>query len=112
MIERYCTAPVRNIGNDHVNGHIGFLCYMLWDIFVLYPGNSSAAMMEESVGVMDSAIHSQNDQCITSAIHSLGHWVREVHSARRVLNRWLRSPTTTNAVVIDYAKIAKTGYIL
>lgn len=110
--ERYCTAPVTDVGNDLSDGTFGYLCYMLWDIFVLHPGNATAPMITAAIDVMDTAINSNNDQCIVSALHGLGHWVPEAPAARHVIQSWLRSPSTENGVVIDYANIAKTGCVL
>ena len=47
--DRYCLSPVGSIGNDHLNSGIGYLCYMLWDLFVLYPGNASPAMVSATM---------------------------------------------------------------
>ncbi|MBK9945932.1 MAG: hypothetical protein IPP12_01925 [Nitrospira sp.] len=110
--DRYCLSPVGSIGNDHLNGGIGYLCYMLWDIFVLYPGNASPAMVSAALGVMSNALQMKNDNCIVSAIHGLGHWATDVPRAPQVLRQWLRKPTTTNPTVISYAKEATTGCVL
>jgi hypothetical protein len=110
--DRYCLSPVRSIGNDHLNGGIGYLCYMLWDIFVLYPGNASPAMVTAALDVMSKALQMKNDNCIVSAIHGLGHWAMDVPRATQVLQQWLRNPTTTNPAVISYANEATTGCIL
>ena len=76
--DRYCLSAVGNIGNDHIDGGIGYLCYMLWDIFVLYPGNASPAMVSTALEVMSNALQMKNDNCIVSAIHGLGHWAFDV----------------------------------
>ena len=109
---RYCLAPIESIGNDHLDGHIGYLCYMLWDIFVLYPGNASSAMVSAVLDVMTNGIYMENDNCIVSAIHGLGHWAGDEAQAVQILQQWLCQPTTQNTNVIDYAKQATTGCIL
>jgi len=109
--ERYCTAPVENIGNDQGDGQMGFVCYMLWDGFVLYPGNVSPKLVAAGLGVMEHAIHSKNDNCIVSAIHGLGHWVDDAPRAAQILELWLRRPTSQNKAVREYAKHATTGRI-
>lgn len=111
FFERYCEAPVTRVGYDLDDGEIGFLCHMFWDIFVLYPGNSSKPMIDAAVEVMKDALYSATDNCIVSAIHGLGHWVSAVPSAAQVLEDWLKSPTTNNAAICRYAAQAKTGYI-
>jgi hypothetical protein len=110
--ERYCTAPVVNIGNDQTDGKIGFICYMFWDVFVLYPGNASPLMQSAAIGVMRSALDSRNDNCLASAIHGLGHWVTDVPEASTILKQWLRRPTTANAQIVKYARTATSGMIL
>jgi hypothetical protein len=110
--DRYCLAPVGSIGNDHLDGGIAFLCYTLWDIFVLYPGNASKAMTAAALDVMANGIQMKNDNCIVSAIHGLGHCATDDSRALQILQQWLRKPTTQNAKVLDYAKQATTGCIL
>lgn len=112
FFERYCAAEVVNIGDDQSDGQIGYICYMFWDIFVLYPGNASPMMKSAAIDVMKTALHSRNDSCLASAIHGLGHWVTDVPEAAVVLNQWLRRPTTRNAEVIQYARAATGGMIL
>jgi hypothetical protein len=110
--ERYCTAPVTRIGYDVADGQIGYLCHMFWDLFVLYPGNATAPMQRAAINVMKSALTSPVDACLASAIHGLGHWVADVPEAARVLENWLRHPTTANREVLRYAREATTGGIL
>jgi hypothetical protein len=112
FFDRYCFAPVGNIGNDHLYGGIGFLCYMFWDIFVLHPGSASVAMVSAALDVMTNALRMKNDNCIVSAIHGLGHWANDAPRAGQILRQWLRRPSTTNPVVIQYAHRALTGSIL
>lgn len=110
--ERYCLAPVQDIGNDHIDSGISYLCYMLWDIFILRPDNASPAMVSAALDVMSSAMQLENDNCIVSAIHGLGHWVTDVPHASEILWQWIHAPTTKNPIVLAYAEQAKTGYIL
>lgn len=108
---RHCTQPVNNVGNDF-EGWLGFTCYMLWDVFVLYPGNASPAMTAAGLEVMSDALKLTNDSCLVSALHGLGHWAGERPEAKTIVQRWLRRPTTTNQEVLEYAAQAETGYIL
>jgi hypothetical protein len=110
--DRYCRLPVCSIGNDHLDRGAGYLCYMLWDIFVLYPGNASPAMVDAALQVMRFGIQMTNDNCIVSAIHGLGHWSYNAPHAKETLREWVRKPTTRNPNVIEYAEQAKMGYIM
>jgi hypothetical protein len=110
--DRYCISAVESIGDFQLDGQIGFLCYMLWDIFVLYPGNASPAMISAALDVMTNAIQMTNESCIVSAIHGLGHWATDERRATQILQQWLRKPTTKNDRVIEYAEQATTGCIL
>jgi hypothetical protein len=112
FFEEYCTSRVTNIGHDLTDGPIGSFCYMLWDIFVLYPGNASPAMVDAALDVMDHALKSANDNCIVSAMHGLGHWVFDTPQAALILQQWLRRPTTHHEDIHDYARQATTGCIL
>jgi hypothetical protein len=111
FFEKYCTFPVHRIGYDLDDGRIGFLCYMLWDIFVLYPGNATKSMIDAAVNVMRDGLKSTNDNCIVSVIHGLGHWASDVPSIRDDLGSWIRNPTTNNEAVLRYAAQAQTGCI-
>lgn len=109
--EPFCVSPVRRVGYDLEDGEIGYLCYMFWDIFVLYPGNATRSMIEAAIGVMKEGLSSRNDNCIVSAIHGLGHWAAAVPSAVQILESWLLQPSTVNPEIHNYAKQAKSGCI-
>ncbi len=110
--ERYCTGSVTRIGYDMTDGSMGQVCRMFWDVFVLYPGNATPAMIAAGIDVMRTTLNSHNDNCLASAIHGLGHWACAVPEAVAVLEQWLEKPTTKNPAVIQYARIATTGRIL
>jgi hypothetical protein len=112
FFERYCLAPVTEIGTLSEDGEIGFLCHMLWDIFVVYHGNSTPRMVNAVMEVMGQGIQSANDNCIASAIHGLGHWSLYTPQAPPILWDWLLHPTSKNEVVIEYARQATWGCIL
>jgi hypothetical protein len=112
FFERYCTASMAKVGSGAVDGRIGFICYMFWDIFVLYSGNATPKMQSAAISVMRSALDSRNDSCLASAIHGLGHWASDVPEAVIVLKRWLGNPTTENPEILNYARSAMTGRIL
>ncbi len=74
--ERYCTAQVVSTGNDQTDGKIGFICYMFWDVFVLYPGSASPLMKSAAIGVMRNSTGFSQRQlpCIRHPwIGALGH---------------------------------------
>ncbi|QDV61080.1 HEAT repeat domain-containing protein [Crateriforma conspicua] len=110
--DRHCTGNVTDIGNDENDGPLGYICYMLWDVFVLYPGNATPAMISAAIGVMRSALESSNDNSLASAIHGLGHWAFGTPEAVTTLEHWLQKPTTDNPVVLQYARTATSGMIL
>ncbi|MCC9642250.1 hypothetical protein LOC71_08185 [Rhodopirellula sp. JC740] len=112
FFDRHCTSGVTGIGNEQSDGPMGFICYMLWDVFVLYPGNATPAMIDAAINVMHSALASSNDNSLVSAIHGLGHWAFHVPEAKTTLKHWLQRPTTGNPVVLEYARTAITGMIL
>ena len=69
-------------------------------------------MVSAVLDVMTNGIYMENDNCIVSEIHGLGHWVVDEAQAVQILQQWLCQPTTQNTNVIDYAKQATTGCIL
>jgi len=109
--QRYGTEPVTGIGDYQTDGPIGYICYMFWDVFVLYPGNSTPGMVSAGVKVMQEALDSQSDNCLVSAIHGLGHWSSDVPEAVSALKRWLNRPTSKNPEVLKYARTAMSGMI-
>ena len=109
--ERHCLGRVTSIGNDQADGPMGFICYMFWDVFVLYPGSATPAMIAAAIEVMRAAMESRNDNCLASAIHGLGHWAYDVPESVSVLNHWLDAPTTENPEVVKYAQAATSGTI-
>lgn len=108
---RYCTDAVVRIGEIDPDNRIEYLCYMFWDIFVLYAGNATDAMIDAAIGVMREAMKTDNEQCLASAIHGLGHWVSDTELAKPVLEAWLVRPTTRNQEIIEYAQQAMTGCV-
>lgn len=111
FFERYCTSPVTRVGYDLTDGAIGYLCYMLWDIFALSPRSASPRMIGTALDVMANALNSTNDHCLVSAIHGLGHWAYDAPQAVQILENWLQNPTTENAAVRKYAREATFGRI-
>ncbi len=111
FFERYCTAPVERIGSERTDGPLGYMCYMFWDLFVLYSGNASPGMISAALDVMNRALFSRNENCRVSAIHGLGHWSTTVPEAVGILKRFLKRPTTDNPQVLAYAQAATTGRI-
>lgn len=111
FFEKYCEKPILNINDINCDDRIDYLCYMLWDLFVLYPGNATTEMVNAALNVMKSALHSRNEYCVVSAIHGLGHWVSDSDAAKPMLLDWLKTPTTENIEIIKYANQAQTGYI-
>jgi len=112
--DRYCFAPsksIQTIGSIKEGDRLEFLCYMFWDIFVVYPGNVSPSVIAASLEVMSQALQSKNGNAIVSAIHGLGHWALYSQQAVTILEQWLMNPSTRNPVIHHYASQAKTGYI-
>lgn len=109
----FCQTSVQCIGNDLDDGPIGYLCYMFWDIFVLYPGqaNVTAEMINAALTVMAQALNYQNDHVIVSGLHGLGHWVNYVPTAQEIIRQWQLQPTTQNEAVLIYAHQAWSGCV-
>ncbi|MEM9154992.1 MAG: hypothetical protein AAGB13_08120 [Cyanobacteria bacterium P01_F01_bin.33] len=108
---RYCDRHVRAIGEYNLDNAIAYLCYMFWDIFVVYPGNGSEKVMTAALNVMKFGLHHENQSCIVSALHGLGHWGGDVPVARIMLGNWLEHPPTDNPVLLAYARQAEMGCI-
>jgi hypothetical protein len=59
----------------------------------------------------DTVLKIDNQQCLESAIHGLARWT-EVPEAVTTLPTWLKTPTTINAVILNYARATMIGKIL
>jgi hypothetical protein len=112
FFEKYCNSPVNEIG-DSTDNRLDYICYMFWDLFVLYPKseNITKKIIEASVQVMSQQLLSKNDNVVVSALHGLGHWASDCPEIKNIIDKWLKNPTTSNKVIHDYAKVAKTGCI-
>ena len=112
FFDRYCEERVAKIGSSSAGDRMAFICYMLWDIFVLYPENGSEPMTRAAIAVMNQALRSRNESSIISALHGLGHWGMYRDEPSQLIEQWLKKPSTSNPVVLEYARAAKTGMIL
>lgn len=111
FFNRHCTGQVTDIGNSRDDGPMGFICYMFWDVFVLYPGNATPGMVDAAIDVMHSVLQTNHDNSLVSAIHGLGHWASSVPDAVSMLKHWCQKPTTQNQLVVQYARAATSGMI-
>jgi len=112
--DRYCFASsqsIQEIGAIQAGDRLEFLCYMFWDLFVVYPGSASPSVIAASLEVMSAALDRKNGNAIVSAIHGLGHWALHDQRAITILEQWLANSNTQNPVIRNYALQAKTGYI-
>ena len=112
FFEVYCLASVKSIG-DCTDGRIGFICYMFWDIFALYPESKGITqkIIDTAINHMTHQLYSSNDNVICSAIHGLGEWNPYCKQTSNIIMNWLEKPTTSNPVVLEYAAMAQTGCI-
>jgi hypothetical protein len=108
--DKHCTGDLPD-GSYSDGGPMGYICYMFWDVFILYPGNAIPAMISAAISVMRTALGSRNDSSLASAIHGLGHRVFDVPEAAITLKHWIQKPTTDNPVVLQYARTATSGMI-
>jgi hypothetical protein len=53
-----------------------------------------------------------HDAVRESSLHGLGHWVREYHKAKGVINRFLRDTPDLRPELVAYAERARAGNVL
>lgn len=108
---KYCTEPVERVGYSFTPG-LGYMCYMLWDLFILRPDRMPQAMLGEVLRVLEAVLSGDNEQCQASALHGLGHWVSKTSEARRIIGHFITTPRErTSPVILAYASQAMTGCI-
>ncbi|MEM9951832.1 MAG: hypothetical protein AAF846_09545 [Chloroflexota bacterium] len=90
-------------------------CYMWWDIIPFYgkSGNVSYEQLDQSIlQVMQRTLQLDNYLCQRGALHGLGHWKHAYpEQVEAIIDAFLERDNLHEAT-IQYAKVARTGYIL
>jgi hypothetical protein len=113
VFEPMCEPILGNLsekGNE-LNG----FCYMLWDASPLSccEGNPNKHLLYKALAdVMNGAIYSNNIACIESGLHGLGHMVFYYSECKEIIQAFIISGKCSDKRILDYAELAKTGYIL
>lgn len=107
-------APLCEPGDSrYAHGKLDPICYMFWDIFPTWGGESShVAHNREILGVMEQCLRLESAACIESAIHGLNHWVHNhQEDCHRILDDFLARSRKVplSATVIQNVAWAKKG---
>lgn len=104
---------------DEPGSPINGVCYMWWDVSVLYGANPGDPCPEltnpELLGVMQRTLSVKHTAVRESALHGLGHWAlywpKEVAA---IVDEFLESPYSKRLrpELRQYALIARQGYVL
>ncbi len=98
---------------NEVDNPLNGVCYMWWDIFVLYGNGDSAEeklLSSECLSVMKSALEIDHVACQESALHGLGHWQDSYpNEVSAIINDFLESHSDLESKLRNYARAAQRG---
>jgi hypothetical protein len=109
-------APILSHQNEAGHNSLNGVCYMLWDVTPLAywedRGNKElfyGAVLE----VLESALECENEACIESALHGLGHLQLYCkNQAPAIISRYLKQHPNLRRELVQYASDAALGHIL
>lgn len=107
---RYCTNPFI-FGQDSQN-KMDYICFMLWDVFVVYPKAISKNEICACLQVMQQALNTSNEYVVMSALHGLGHWALYLEEHKYIIKNWQNAPTVSNPKILEYSEKAYEGSVL
>jgi hypothetical protein len=101
--------------SERSDSALSYICYMLWDVtpFFYWPGAGQDEVHAEIVKLLDEVLYLDNQACVESALHGLGH----VHShaseaVEDAIDRFLATRADVPPKLQAYAKAARTGGVL
>lgn len=107
------SPPVLGHRSESVGNPLEFLTYMLWDVSPLdVMAHRTKGGTDALIDVLTAVLQLQNDACVESALHGLGHFPRSLrHRADSVIDDWLAEKPAGRPELLDYARAARTGCI-
>ncbi len=98
-------------GGDPLAG----VCYMLWDVTILADWEGRPDRDDGYRAVVDvlaAALESQNDACVESGLHGLGHVAAHTGAVPGVIDAFLARRGDLRPELRDYALRARSGSVL
>jgi hypothetical protein len=114
---RECLAkrcpPVLGHRSESAGNPLEFLTYMLWDVSPFdVMAHRAKGGTDTLVDVLAATLRVNNEACVESALHGLGHFPRSLrHRAEIEIDNWLAEGPAVRSELLDYARAARTGCI-
>jgi hypothetical protein len=106
------TPPVLGHLSETRHNPLEFLTYMLWDVTPLEQLRKEHPVLRDAYfEVLSDTLTLDNDACIESALHGLGHSVYTQPRATEIIDNWLASNPNVRPELLRYAQAARTGRI-
>jgi hypothetical protein len=97
--------------SEHDPSRLAFVTYMLWDEMPIERVlNKSKQLRDALFDTLGRVLRLQNDACIESALHGLGHFT--CANAQTTIDDWLSETPQVRPALLEYARAARTGSIL
>ena len=90
------------------------ICYMWWEVITwgwAKDDPDAERLRVADTDVMEMVLGLPNPACKESALHGLGHMVRQSDRALEIIDRLLGGPADLTPGLVDYAQAARTGCI-
>jgi hypothetical protein len=100
--------------DESTDNHLNNICYMIWDVTPLMYWDNPEYYYRALIEVMEKALYLSNPACVESALHGLGHIHHKPTKelVERAIDKFLKKHKKVRPELIEYAKQARTGYML
>jgi hypothetical protein len=111
-----CLSHLRRSGDSDCDSELNFMCYMWWDIFIIWGDREDKLMeplSEQCLKVIEKCLELSNIAVIEGALHGLGHFAGGYPlEASRIIDAFLdKGPEISQALEV-YARNAREGGVL
>ena len=90
------------------------ICYMWWEVITwgwAKDDPDADRLRNSDIDVMEEVLRLPNPACKESALHGLGHMVRQNDRAHDIIERFIADATDVESDVLAYARAALSGCI-
>jgi hypothetical protein len=113
FFDKRCVPRLSDAASQHVTP-LNTICYMWWEVITwgwLKDDPDADRIKARDLEVMEAVLQLPNPACKESAIHGLGHMVRQSDRAHAIIDRFLSREKDIDPQLASYARAALTGCI-
>jgi hypothetical protein len=115
LIAKICSPYLSHLNEPDVNP-LNSACYMWWDLIPIHGKPNDPARQEldqEILIVIERILNIDSIACQESALHGLGHWeIYYPDQVHKIIDNFITSHLDSRVDLLNYAKQARTGYVL